>query len=288
MEAQSLEVAPSGHVPSRILQIVRRQPLLSGFLALILAGISQYMLSTDKTTIAALGYMVAAAIFVVALRRLVPERFEPDSSTPASSEPFSLTKFMSAFRRPASTPVNLTPASPPKLAATVKDSPASEPSFWIHWRYYTIADLLAGRKPNIPSTVSLPSDAPTLTPPAELPSLPVTISLTPVESSAPVETLESPGLTRSRRSVAPQAGAYTWTNFVKPQAVFTSSQGDVFVLDTGQNILFRHDGQGSLTGQWAVPKLPSPKGYNFALAPDGKTFYVADPIHHCVHVIVLT
>jgi hypothetical protein len=265
------------------LTMFHRQPLVAGLIALGLAIVSQHVLQSRQPTAGLIGYLIALFIGLPALRHRMPEGFGPDAATMATSQPFTLPKFNLQFLRPDLKQRDAIVTLSPATAPAAKDAPPRSPGFFTHWRYYTLADILAGRQPNIPIVSAPPSSLPDAIPtPLDSPA-PTTV-MTPVGSAEPAI---SP--TRATSQVmTPEAAVQKWTDFVKPQAVFISPEGHVLVLDTGQNILFRYDPQGNLTGQWSVPKLPSPNRSSYALTPDGKTLYVADPAHHCVHVIALT
>lgn len=266
---------PKQSSPPLVLQFMQRQPLLAGLVALGIAGISQSMLQANHTTPAAFGFALAAAIFVIALRGLMPVNFI--TQMPLVPEP-----------------------RPTAQTGQADGSAGSPPIFWTHWRYYTISDLFTGKQPDIPveAITLLPSvnDSEIQT---EISAAPLPIVTTPplppepsVEESAPALTRAS-ALTHPATVSAPtdiQSNPITiteWTGFVKPQAVLTTSRGHVIVVDVGQNVVFRFDIHGKPLGQWPVANLPELSHVNLAVSPDGTTLYIADAANRRVQVIKL-
>lgn len=245
---------PAAH-PSRLrpVNILRQHAALSGALALIIAFGAQSVLTSNQTLLAATGYLIAAVMFVAALRPYIPENFVYEAPSEAS---------------PAlpSRPLRLGMPAMPRLTA---------PNFWRHWRHYTVADLLTGARPDIP-----PEAAPAGPAPAES-------AATPIGAVEP-----APHSPAAAPPASPSAQMSLWSGgaepFVEPQAVVVTSQGHVIVVDTGSRTIYRFTAGGELLGRWALPELPALHANSLAVSPDGGTLYVADRANRRVQVISLT
>lgn len=244
--------SPSPSLLGSLLNFARRRSLLVALIALGLGGFAQYSLADDHLNLALICYGAAAILFVVALHDQAPEDFT--APTPVESDLG-------------------------KMPASLLESAVSrKPSFWSHWRYYTVADLLAGRKPHIPTpgvTEPLPS----------LSSEPSAASTLAVEDRpAPTESQVAAWATSINMAV--WAGGQA--PFITPSSLATTPKGDVIVLDTGRNVVYQVDPSGAVLNQWAVPQLPAAGPHAITISPDGNTLYIADSENHCIYVIRLS
>jgi hypothetical protein len=250
--------------------ILQRRPLVIALAALGLAAVAQYVLVQGQSSLALVGYGVAAVLFAVSLREDVPKDF-------VESAPIAPPAAEAAPR--AGGPAAHSPA--PAL-------PQAAPSFFRHWRYYTVADLLKGRAPDLPAPPAAPE--PLAVPePLEALTLPA-VDLPAIEPAPPAPAL-APALSMSApaaSSILP-ADVATWTGnstpFVKPQSLLVTPQGHVIVLDKGQNLIYQLDPAGNVCGRWEVASMPAMRTNTMAVSPDGNTLYIADPQKRCIHVI---
>jgi len=113
----------------RVATFPRQHSLLLSLLAIVLAGLAQFVLQADQPVFAALGYGFATLLFVSALHSLIP--------VTVMAEPSSLTAGASTQSTP----------SQPGLAR-----PRSV--FLQTWRYFTLDNILKGRSPVVPNSAA--------------------------------------------------------------------------------------------------------------------------------------
>jgi len=98
-------------------------PAFRGLVAAGIAGGAQYLLAQEALVIGAIGYLLAAALFVGAMRPLMPEPFSHYGTQPGS------------IAAATTTGVHTLPLAE-RLAVLRR-----------HWREFSIADLISGRLP---------------------------------------------------------------------------------------------------------------------------------------------
>jgi len=275
---------------------IQEHPGLIGLIALILGLIAQYLVQNKYEVLGGIGYALAVVLFLIAFRGSAPETFEAATPSATATEPRTFrwpsvkTLIPSA---PKSTPVAVTPVlsvqAPPKpLPVTVKAEPSGS-GFFSRWRYYTVADILARRQPQLPPEIIAPAPAlEVIAPEPEV--IPQELARsTPLPTTPPLEVEVAPMAVEVRPKVIEEAAHPTAAiEFVEPVAVLMSLHGNAFVIDRGQGKIIRLDAEGQPNKQWSVSDLPQPLGSNYAVSPDGTTLYIAEPLQHRVRVIRLT
>jgi hypothetical protein len=277
--------------------------------SLAIAVTSQVLLLNNQPLFGGIGYMISAVLFVRALRAQMPERMEPEPET----EPIiTLTPTPTPSNRPAWLNVSLPklplaskPASPPPL----DNAP---PSFWRHWRYYTLSNLIKGTEPNIPRPPAPPpveNVAPTPVPApssevAVVPAVPKPITSEPVIVTpvapppalpttqpvvAPLATPVVPS-TPSSAPIPSSAPAQPVSLPSRPAArlMLISPLNEVVVLDAGKQTLIHFDPNGALLKQLSAVNIPPAATANdVTFSPDGNTIYVFNPADASLQVFHL-
>jgi hypothetical protein len=274
--------------------------------SLAIAVTSQVLLLNNQPLFGGIGYIISAVLFIRAVRSQMPERMEPEPETEVvvTSTPSPVLN-----NRPAWLNISL-----PKLPAVSK--PASPPpldnapaSFWRHWRYYTLSNLIKGTEPNIPRPPAPPPveevapspinevvvAAPTVyepaanelvsaTPVAPPPALPTTQPVvappaTPVVPSTP-STAPTPSPAPTQPVVMPSRPA--------SRLMLISPLNEVLVLDAGKQTLIHFDPNGALLKQLSAVNIPPAATANdVTFSPDGNTMYVFNPADASLQVFHL-
>jgi hypothetical protein len=253
--------------------------LVAGGLALSAAIFAQYYLRGERTQVATIVYLISAVVFAISLRRASPTTLEFPVEPPTADTghktitppvPNLKTFRLPVFKRPEPKPT------------------APRAGFFSNWRYYTLADILKGRQPNLP------------TPPAVETPPESTVEISAVSAEAGIESqatttepvavavplpAEAPMVIATSDSVP--AIVTTWSGFERPQNLLVSADGALFVVDTARHTLCRLDSKGHIVKQWALPNLPAPQTQNYALSQDGQRLYAADADHGLIYVFEL-
>jgi hypothetical protein len=240
-----------------------------------------------------LGYGLAVILFISALRPLVPVSLIAE--TPA----------------PPAEPKTKPPPPEPKPRPTLSIPTLSKLAFLQTWRYYTLADLLKGRAPTLPSPPEVepplqlqPDPLPTTEPiwvsePAPV-TTPEIVSTSESQTVIAVDTLPVNQATLSTEAVGEATPAPTntgstpkpapvavWSGFNQPDSILLTAHGQILVMDVAQQIIYRLNPNGQIVQQWSVPPLPEPNGRNLALSPDGHHLYLTDARKGLVYAITL-
>jgi len=223
----------------RISAFPRRHSLLLGFVAIILAGLAQFVLQAEQPepALAAIGYGIAVFLFVSALRPFVPVTVVVDPSILTAGSSMESAQSQPGLAQPRS-------------------------AFLQTLRYYTLDNILKGRSPVVPNSVT--SETP--------------LSLaTGLTTSATVETL----------ATTQPAAFRVWTGFDRPQSLCVTAQGNVIVLDGARQQVYCLNPLGQIIRAWSLPDIPDLQDCHVAISPDGKNLYLADPARGQIYSITL-